>query len=122
MSSHVMPLPEQQAVHRRMTSSQIWNRLWQLYLLITIYILLGDLNARVGSRNGTDDPWDRVQGPHGYGETNDAGKDQLNFLSINETTVCNTWFRKKGIYKQTWQHPKSKHWHCIDSCHHAPTR
>ena len=78
------------------------------------YILLGDLNARVGSRDGTDDPWDRVRGPHGYGETNDAGKDLLNFLSTNEATVCNTWFRKKDIHKQTWQHPKSRHWHCID--------
>ena len=38
----------------------------------------------------------------------------LSFLSTNEATVCNTWFRKKEIYKQTWQHPKSKKWHCID--------
>ena len=78
------------------------------------YILPGDLNARDGSRDSTDDPWDRVGGPHGYGETNDAGEDLLKFFSINEATVCNTWFRKKDIYKQTWQHPKSKHWHCID--------
>ena len=28
--------------------------------------------------------------------------------------VCNTWFEKKNIHKQTWQHPKSKQWHCID--------
>ena len=74
------------------------------------YISLGDLNAHVGSRDDIDYPWD----PHGYGETNDAGNDLLNFLSINEATVCNTWFRKNNIYKQTWQHPKSKHWHCID--------
>ena len=72
------------------------------------YIILGDLNARVGSRDINDDPWDKVRGPHGYGKTNDAGRDLLNFLSINEATVCNTWFRKKDIYKQTWQHPKSK--------------
>ena len=61
-----------------------------------------------------DDPWDKVRGPHGYGEINDAGKDLLNFLSINEAAICNTWFMKKDIYKQTWQHPKSKRWHCID--------
>ena len=78
------------------------------------YIILGDFNARVGSRDDIDDPWDKVRGPHGYGETNDAGKDLLNFLAINEATVCNTWFRKKDIHKQTWQHPKSKRWHCID--------
>ena len=28
--------------------------------------------------------------------------------------MCNTWFTKKDIQKQTWQHPKSKKWHCID--------
>ena len=33
---------------------------------------------------------------------------------MNGATVCNTWFKKKAIYKQTWQHPKSKLWHCID--------
>ena len=38
----------------------------------------------------------------------------LSFLSINQATVCNTWFRKRDIGKQTWQHPKSKRWHCID--------
>ena len=33
---------------------------------------------------------------------------------INEATVCNTWYQKKGIHKATWQHPGSKKWHCID--------
>ena len=28
--------------------------------------------------------------------------------------MCNTWFKKKCIHNQTWQHPKSKQWHCID--------
>ena len=46
--------------------------------------------------------------PHGYGELNEAGRDLLSFLSTNEATVCNTWFQKKRIYKQTWQHPKSR--------------
>ena len=77
------------------------------------FILLGDLNARVGSRSDTDDTWEGVRGPHGYGESNDAGKELLTFLSTTEATVCNTWLRK-NIHKQMWQHPKSKHWHCID--------
>ena len=38
----------------------------------------------------------------------------LSFLSLNETTICNNWFDKKDIHKSTWQHPKSKKWHCID--------
>ena len=28
--------------------------------------------------------------------------------------MCNTWFQKKSIHKQTWQYPKSKQRHCID--------
>ncbi len=54
------------------------------------------------------------KGPHRYEELNEAGRDLLSFLSTNEVTVCNTWFQKRRIYKQTWQHPKSRKWHCID--------
>ena len=75
--------------------------------------MLGDFNARVGSRQDGDEWW-RVRGPHGFGETNEAGKELLAFLSMNEATVCNTWYEKKNIHKATWQHPKTKKWHCID--------
>lgn len=78
------------------------------------FVMLGDFNARVGSRAGIDDEWWHVRGPHGYGELNEAGKELLSFLSTNDATVCNTWFEKRDIHKQTWQHPKSKQWHCID--------
>ena len=74
------------------------------------FVLLGDFNARIGSRSAGSD-WG---GPHGYGNLNDAGRELLTFLAINEATVCNTWFQKKEIHRQTWQHPKSKKWHCID--------
>ena len=76
-------------------------------------VLLGDFNACVGSRNKGDDPWEGVRGPHGMGEVNEAGRDLVNFLLLNEATIYNTWFQKM-IHKQTWQHPKSKQWHCID--------
>ena len=68
----------------------------------------------MGSSDVDGDIWDGVRGPHGYGRTNDAGKELLNFLCVNEVTICNTWFCKKDIYKQTLQHPKSKLWHCVD--------
>ncbi len=55
-----------------------------------------------------------MRGPHGYGELNEAGRELLSFLSTNEAIVCNSLFEKKDIQKQTWQHPKSKQWHCID--------
>ena len=35
------------------------------------YVILGDFNARIGSRSdGEDDLWGGVLGPHGYGEIN----------------------------------------------------
>ena len=78
------------------------------------YVLLGDFNARVGSRELINDQWDRVRDPNRYGFVNDAGREFLNFLSLHQATICNTWFQKKAIYKTTWQHPKSKQWCCID--------
>ncbi len=52
------------------------------------------------------------RGPHGYGDLNDAGRELLSFLATNKATVCNSWFKKRDIQKQTWQHPRK--WHCID--------
>ena len=78
------------------------------------FVLLGDFNARVGSRSGDDKEWWDERGPHGFGVLNEAGRELLSFCSLNGATVCNTWFQKRAIHKQTWQHPKSKQWHCID--------
>lgn len=78
------------------------------------YVLLGDFNARVGSRSEVVDEWWDERGPFVHGILNDAGRELLAFCSLNGATVCNTWFQKKAIHKQTWQHPKSKRWHCID--------
>ena len=38
-----------------------------------VCILLGDFNARVGSRE-SDEQWTGVKGPHGYGVANGAGE------------------------------------------------
>ena len=75
---------------------------------------MGDFNAQVGSRSGCNDEWWYGRGPHGYGDINEARKELLSFLSVNEVTICNTWFKKRDVRKQTWHHPKSKKWHCID--------
>lgn len=75
------------------------------------YVMLGDFN---GSRVSGGEEWWYERGPHGHGALNEAGRELLSFLSINGATVSNTWFVKKDIHKQTWQHPKSKQWHCID--------
>ena len=78
------------------------------------FVVLGDFNTHVGSKVGEGDQWWGVRGPHKHGSLNEAVKELLSFLSINDATVCNTWFEKKAIHKQTWQHPKLKQWHCID--------
>ena len=77
------------------------------------FIILGGFNAHVGSRED-EDQWYYVLGPHGSDVINDAGKELLSFLACHEATVCNTWFEKKNIHRQTWQRPKSKRWSCID--------
>ena len=78
-------------------------------------MLLGDFNARVGLRLSeelTEDEWSDVRGPWGNGECNEAGQELLSFLSMNNATICNTWFKTQ--YKQSWQHPLTKEWHSID--------
>ena len=77
---------------------------------------MGSRSSERGDDVNSDDDDDlyEVLGPYGHGELNEAGKELLSFLSINEASVCNTWFQKKGIHKATWQHPGSKKWHCID--------
>ena len=60
-----------------------------------MYVILGDINARVGSREEMSEDWSGVRGPCGYGTANDAGKEVLAFLAAHQATMCNTWFKKK---------------------------
>ena len=62
---------------------------------------MGDFNTLVGYRCVDDEEWWYERGPHGYGELNEVGREQLSFVSTNDATICNTWFKKKMIYKQT---------------------
>lgn len=64
-----------------------------------MYVILGDFNACVGSRQGEEDPWGHVRGPHGYGDYNDAGRELLAFLSTNKAVICNTYLEKRDIHK-----------------------
>ena len=46
------------------------------------YVMLGDLNVRVGSNNSNamlEDQWDKNRSPHGSGDANDAAKEFLHF-------------------------------------------
>ena len=78
-----------------------------------VLVIMGDWNARVGS-NVEDGQWDRVLGMHGLGRMNEAGLNLLSFCAVNNLSIMNTFFMKRDIYKQTWQHPGTKVWHSID--------
>lgn len=41
-----------------------------------------------------------MDSPHGYGFANDAGEEFLTFFDLVEATVCNTWFKKRDIFKK----------------------
>lgn len=74
-------------------------------------ILLGDFNARVGSRS---DLWEDVIGPHGIGNMNSNGHRLLSLCSQYSLTITNTLFRMKAKFKTSWMHPRSKRWHLLD--------
>jgi len=77
---------------------------------------VGDFNARVGSTPREENSvWNGVHGYHGVGEMNESGKNLLSFCAMNELIVMNTLFEKSNVFKYTWQHLGTKHWHCIDS-------
>ena len=60
-----------------------------------ILLLLGDFNARVGKSSLDDELWRGVRGQHGVGSYNEAGEKLLEFCTINNHTIMNTWFTKK---------------------------
>ena len=52
-----------------------------------VYILLGDFNARIGSREQEDDLLGMATGPHGLRSVNDSSKELLNFLNTHQITA-----------------------------------
>ena len=75
-------------------------------------LIIGDFNARVGiqqhitSRN--------VIGPHAVDEINYNGERLIDFCSINNLIVSNTFFKHKPIHQKSWMHPGQKTWHMLD--------
>ena len=46
-----------------------------------------DFNVCVGSRESVDEEWSGVRAPHGFGQTNDSGRELLSFLSLQCSLV-----------------------------------
>ena len=76
-------------------------------------IVGGDFNARVGAGLESGD-WRDICRVHGFGDRNSSGIELLSFAALNQLCISNTMFPKRDIFKRTWQHPGSLHWHCID--------
>ena len=74
-------------------------------------IVLGDFNARVGK---DWESWPSVIGRHGVGHMNSNGLMLLEFCTRMKLSIMGTMFQLKNRLKNTWQHPRSKHWHQLD--------
>lgn len=92
----------------RAEKDKFYDSLQQVLDAIPSNELLVDFNTRIRSRLSASDEWEHVRGPHGYGEVNEVGRKLLSFLSLNGATVCNTWYEKKAVFKQSWQHRSPK--------------
>ena len=73
-------------------------------------LLMGDFNARVG----IDHDISNCLGRNGVGNQNTNGLHLLQLCTEFNLAIGNTIFRQKNEYKETWMHPRSKHWHLID--------
>ena len=77
-----------------------------------ILLIIGDLNARVGKEQHLTSG--NVVGPYVVDTINENGEHLLDFCSINNLILCNTFFQHKPVHQKSWKHPGSKTWHMID--------
>lgn len=74
-------------------------------------VILGDLNARIGSDSNS---WPNILGPHGIGTMNENGQRLLEFCATHSLCIPNTFFESSSRAKVTWMHPRSRRWHQLD--------
>lgn len=67
-----------------------------------VVILLGDMNAKVGSDNSG---WEAVMGRYGIGQMNENGLLFAELCSHHDLVIGGTLFPHKEHHKYTWEHP-----------------
>ncbi|CAF3297940.1 unnamed protein product, partial [Rotaria sp. Silwood2] len=77
-----------------------------------MFLIIGDFNARVGQEQHRTNS--NVVGPHAVDTINDNGEHLVDFCSINNLIICNTFFQHKPVHQKSWMHPGSKTWHMLD--------
>ncbi|XP_035663420.1 uncharacterized protein LOC118407108 [Branchiostoma floridae] len=76
-----------------------------------ITILMGDMNAKVGSANSGNEG---VMGKHGVGTMNHNGELFVDFCSVNDMVIGGTLFPHKESHKVTWRSPDGSYENQID--------
>lgn len=76
-----------------------------------VLIVMGDLNAKVGSENTG---YERAMGRHGCGTMNENGERLVGFCLDNDLVVGGTLFQHKEIHKLTWKSPGNRTSNQID--------
>ena len=76
-----------------------------------VLLVMGDLNAKVGSDNAG---LEHCIGRHGLGTRNGNGERLLEFCVENDMVIGGTIFKHKDIHKQTWNSPDGRTHNQID--------
>ena len=77
-----------------------------------LVLLTGDFNARVGIQQHRTSG--SIVGPHAVDHINKNGQRLIDFYTMNNLCISNTFFAHKPIHQMTWMHPGNKKWHMID--------
>ena len=76
-------------------------------------LIMGDFNARLGG-NQQQQFLNYVVGPFIVDKENENGTKLIEFCSINNIIVSNTFFQHKLVHQTSWMHPGTKVWHMLD--------
>ena len=70
----------------------------------SLLFILGDFNACVGNQWIH---WPRALGYHGIVKMNENGQRLLEFCTVNDLAIADTFFALRNQHKILWCHPRS---------------